>query len=223
MQQLQKFIFQGNKGVRVLTKENAPFWVAKDVCEILELGNPSQALSRLEEDEKGLISNDTPGGQQKLAVVNEPGLYTLILGSRKPEAKEFKRWITHIVIPTIRKTGKFDAQKPMSIEDMIITQAESVKEIKQDVDQLKTVVDNEVWVNERMKKEIQDTVSRRVFKLRESDHDAHYQTIYSSLKRFFGVSKYDKIPRKDFDEAINFITGWYPPVKKQLSQTGEGR
>jgi hypothetical protein len=117
----------------------------------------------------------------------------------------------------------YEIKRPMSIEDMIITQAESVKEVKKEVADIKKVVDNEVWVNERMKKEIQDTVSRRVFKLRESDHDAHYQTIYSSLKRFFGVSKYDKIPRKDFDEAINFITGWYPPVKKQLSQTGEGR
>jgi hypothetical protein len=117
----------------------------------------------------------------------------------------------------------YEIKRPMSIEDMIITQAESVKELKVEVAEIKTVVDDEVWVNERMKKEIQDTVSRRVFKLRENDHDAHYQTIYSSLKRFFGVSKYDKIPRKDFDEAINFIQGWYPPVKKSLGQTGEGR
>lgn len=109
--------------------------------------------------------------------------------------------------------------KPMSIEDMIITQAHSVKELKADVADLKKVVDNEVWLNERQKKTVQDSVSRRVFELRRKGHDAHFQTLYSSLKRFFGVSKYDKIPRKDYDEAISFIGGWYPQVKRESEQS----
>lgn len=109
--------------------------------------------------------------------------------------------------------------KPMSIEDMIITQAQSVKELKREVTEIKKVVDNEVWLTERQKKTVQDSVSRRVFELRRKGHDAHFQTLYSSLKRFFGVSKYDKIPRKDFEEAVNFIAGWYPPVKKQYAES----
>ncbi|WP_313431720.1 Rha family transcriptional regulator [Siminovitchia terrae] len=109
--------------------------------------------------------------------------------------------------------------KPMSIEDMIITQAQSVKELKHEVSEIKKVVDNEVWLTERQKKTVQDSVSRRVFELRRKGHDAHFQTLYSSLKRFFGVSKYDKIPRKDFDEAVSFIVGWYPPVKQQYAES----
>ena len=72
-----------------------PWFVAADVCRALGLGNSSMAVSKLDEDEKGISSIDTLGGEQKLGIVNEPGLYTLVLSSRKPEAKAFKRWITH--------------------------------------------------------------------------------------------------------------------------------
>lgn len=88
-------------------EHGALWWVAKDVCDILDIGNPSQALTRLEADEKGIISTDTDGGIQDLTAVTEAGLYTLILGSRKPQARGFKRWVTHDVIPEIRKTGGY--------------------------------------------------------------------------------------------------------------------
>nr|WP_276561612.1 Bro-N domain-containing protein [Bacillus sonorensis] len=90
-------------------KDGEPWFVAKDVCDVLEIKNNRDALSRLDDDEKGVALTDTLGGTQELTVVNEPGLYSLILRSRKPEAKQFKRWITHGVIPTIRKTGGYAA------------------------------------------------------------------------------------------------------------------
>lgn len=105
-QALQFFDF-GSKNIRALTIDNEPWFVAADVCEILEVNNSRQAVARLDDDEKGVISNDTPGGQQDMTIVNEPGLYTLILGSRKPEARQFKRWITHEVLPAIRQTGSY--------------------------------------------------------------------------------------------------------------------
>lgn len=76
-------------------QKGEPWFVAADVCRALGLGNSSMAVSKLDEDEKGISSIDTLGGEQKLGIVNEPGLYTLVLSSRKPEAKAFKRWITH--------------------------------------------------------------------------------------------------------------------------------
>ena len=94
--------------IRTTLIENEPWFVAVDVCRALEIGNSSQAISRLDADEKmiTLISNEgNKRGNPNMTVVNEPGLYTLILSSRKPEAKTFKRWITHDVIPMIRKTG----------------------------------------------------------------------------------------------------------------------
>ena len=93
--------------LRAINRDGEPWFVAKDVCDALGLGNSRQALSRLDEDEKGVISNDTLGGVQEMASVNEPGLYTLVLSSRKPEARAFKRWVTHEVIPAIRRTGGY--------------------------------------------------------------------------------------------------------------------
>ena len=98
-------IFQNEKfgKIRTLTIDGEPWFVAADVCKSLELGNPSMTVERLDADEKGISSIDTLGGKQRVAIINEPGLYSVILCSRKPEAKAFKRWITHEVIPSIRK------------------------------------------------------------------------------------------------------------------------
>jgi prophage antirepressor-like protein len=104
---LAPFAFEGRQ-VRVITDEQgAPWFVAADVCSVLDIGNPRQAMSRLDEDEKGVISTDTPGGEQSMTTVNEPGLYNLVLGSRKPQARRFKRWVTHEVLPAIRRTGRY--------------------------------------------------------------------------------------------------------------------
>ena len=88
------------------TLEGEPWFVAADVCRALGLGNSSDAIRKLDADEKdGVDLIDPIGRKQNTAIINEPGLYTLVLGSRKAEAKAFKRWITHEVIPAIRKTG----------------------------------------------------------------------------------------------------------------------
>jgi prophage antirepressor-like protein len=95
--------------ITVLTDEDgAPWWFADEVCAALGLSH-LQALSRLDDDEKGIRITDTPGGPQRKATINESGLYSLILRSRKPEAKRFKRWVTHEVLPQIRKTGAYTA------------------------------------------------------------------------------------------------------------------
>ena len=104
---LLPFHYEGAQ-IRVLTdSQGAPWFIAADLCSCLGIRNPSDALSRLDDDEKGLGSTETLKGQQSLATVNESGLYALVLSSRKPEAKRFKRWITHEVLPAIRLTGSY--------------------------------------------------------------------------------------------------------------------
>ncbi|PWM78759.1 MAG: toxin Bro [Phascolarctobacterium sp.] len=98
--------------IRTVVKNNEIMFVAADVCKALDLTNSRKAVSRLDDDEKGVTLSDTPGGKQNLTVVNEYGLYNLVLSSRKPEAKAFKRWITHEVIPAIRKTGTYSKALP---------------------------------------------------------------------------------------------------------------
>lgn len=95
-----------SSNVRVVVGENGePMFVAADVLSTLSLDR--KALERLDDDEKGVNSIHTPGGPQEMTVVNESGLFNLVLGSRKPEAKRFKRWVTHEVLPSIRRTGSY--------------------------------------------------------------------------------------------------------------------
>ena len=107
MNDLQIFENKDFGKVRIVTVDNLPWFVAADVCRALDIANSRDAVKRLDDDERGVVSTDTLGGVQEMTVVNESGLYSLVLGSRKPEAKQFKRWITHEVIPTIRKTGGY--------------------------------------------------------------------------------------------------------------------
>ncbi|KEZ35831.1 phage antirepressor [Frankia sp. CeD] len=116
MNEIVPFRFQGAP-VRVVTIDGEPWWVAADVCRVLEIGNPRQAVSYLDDDEvtrDGVTTNDAMGRPQKMTTVSEPGLYSLILRSRKPQAKAFKRWITHEVIPQIRKHGSYGAPREMT-------------------------------------------------------------------------------------------------------------
>ena len=107
--------------VRTVVRDGEPWFVAADVCRALEIDR-SQSR-RLDEDEKGVYSIHTPGGAQDVTIVNEPGLYSLVLRSRKPEAKAFKRWITHEVIPSIRKTGGYIAGENQMSDDELVARA----------------------------------------------------------------------------------------------------
>lgn len=112
MNELQIFENPEFGRVRTTVIDGEPWFVAADVCHALDIGNPSDALNRLDDDERTLVSIEGASNGKPVNGVNEPGLYSLVLGSRKPEAKAFKRWITHEVIPAIRKTGGY--QVPQS-------------------------------------------------------------------------------------------------------------
>lgn len=116
--------------IRTTVIENVPWFIAADVCRALDISNSRDAISRLDDDEKGVVSTDTPGGTQAMQAINEPGLYSLVLGSRKPEAKSFKRWITHEVIPSIRKTGGYIAGQEKMSDDELMAAALQVAQRK---------------------------------------------------------------------------------------------
>ena len=121
--QITPFNFH-DETVRVLTDErDEPWFIAKDVCAVLEIGNPSQALTNLDDDEKGITTTDTLGGPQKTVTVSESGFYRLVLRSRKPVAKEFQRWVTHEVLPQIRRTGGYIPINDTDDEKLILAKA----------------------------------------------------------------------------------------------------
>ena len=107
MNELQILSYEGNN-VRTIQRDGETWWVLRDVCEVLEISNSRDAASRLDEDEKDDVGiADAIGRQQNTTIISESGLYGTIMLSRKPEAKKFKRWVTHDVLPTIRKTGGY--------------------------------------------------------------------------------------------------------------------
>lgn len=113
--------------VRIVPVDGELMFVAKDVCDCLEITKHRDAISRLDSDERGSVKLDTPGGKQDIAAINEYGLYNLVLSSRKPEAKEFKRWITHDVIPAIRKTGSYSIVIPQTLPEALRAYADEVE------------------------------------------------------------------------------------------------
>jgi len=131
--ELQIFNYEGNQ-VRTVQRDGEPWWVLKDVCAVLEIGNSRDVTARLDEDEKGVDIIDTPGGKQELTVISESGLYSVVLLSRKPEARRFKKWITSEVLPSIRKTGMYatleTAERLINDPDFLIGALKEIKAIR---------------------------------------------------------------------------------------------
>lgn len=129
--------------LRVVKDDNGePWFVAKDVCDALSLGRQHDSTRYLDADEKGEGLVDTPSGKQTMVVINEPGFYKLIMKSRKPEAKAFQRWVTHEVLPSIRKKGGYIAAAPDETPEQIMAKAfiiakETIERQKAQIEELK--------------------------------------------------------------------------------------
>lgn len=126
--------------VRVLHMEGEPWWIARDVLDILGIGNTTEAMRGLDDDEFSTteVVDSVGRCQPNTYVVNEPGLYSLILRSRKPQAKAFKRWITHEVLPAVRKTGRYEAQPARSLDPL-----ERLRQSHEDLGQALAIADAE--------------------------------------------------------------------------------
>jgi len=133
MNELQIFKNQEFGEIRTTIINNEPWFVASDICKALEIGNTSQALTRLEDDEKCttiILNEGAASGKSSMSFINECGLYSLILSSRKPSARQFKRWITHEVIPSIRKNGGYIAGQETLSDDELLEKAVLVAQRK---------------------------------------------------------------------------------------------
>ena len=114
--------------VRIFEKNGEPWFVGRDVCNILGYGNPRDAIARhIDEDDKGVVKSDTLGGNQNLTVINESGLYSLILSSKLPNAKRFKHWVTSEILPSIRKHGMYATDELINNPDVFIQVLQELK------------------------------------------------------------------------------------------------
>ena len=126
MNKLTIFNYEGNN-VRTILREGSPWWVLKDVCAVLGISKYRDAAERLDADEREPVRVDTPGGPQEMTCINESGLYNLILRSDKPGAKKFKRWVTHEVLPSIRRHGLYATDELLANPDFLIQALQELK------------------------------------------------------------------------------------------------
>lgn len=141
--EVQVFSDERFGSIRASIASDGDIWfVAKDVCEALGVGKYRDALTRLDDDERGSVLVDTPGGSQKVGTVNEAGFYKFVLRSRKPEAKAFQRWVTHEVLPAIRRTGGYMVAKQDETPEQIMARAvlvaqDTIERQKREIAELK--------------------------------------------------------------------------------------
>jgi prophage antirepressor-like protein len=225
MEQLQKLFEYEGRQLRTVIIDGELWFVAKDVCEILEIANSRDAIGRLDEDEKGVVLTDTPGGRQEVAAVNEPGLYALVLGSRKPEAKSFKRWITHEVIPVIRKTGTYTVAQnnvvPLSKEQALVTLlrttadlVEGHQEIIKRMDDLEHKVDEQITIDSGEQRTLQKAIAKRVYEL-ESDPKKRrelFRQLHREIRDRWAVPSYRDVRRTELEQVLKYIDAWWPRV-----------
>ena len=125
MNELQVFNFEQSQ-VRIIEQNGEPWFVAKDVCDVLELSDVSMTTSKLDDDEKLVQKLFVSGQNRDVITVSESGLYTLIMRSNKPEAKKFRKWITSEVLPTIRKHGAYMTEETLTNPNFTVKRRRSV-------------------------------------------------------------------------------------------------
>jgi prophage antirepressor-like protein len=178
--------------IRVMEKDGDVWFVAKDIADILDIGNVSQALTRLDDDERNTIILNEGIGNPEKSIVNESGLYSLVLSSRKPEAKAFKKWVTSEVLPSIRKNGGYIAgQESMSSEEIIanaLIVANNVIKEKQRL--LDEAIRTKSMISDKKVAQAMNTASQAVKKVHkleiELDRSKEYRTIKGMISRHEG-------------------------------------
>lgn len=226
--------FEGREIRTHIDDQGNPWWVAADVCAVLGLEQVSRAISRLDEDEKGVTISNTPGGRQELSTVSESGLYSLILTSRKPDAKRFKKWVTAEVLPSIRKTGRYaqGSRKAPTILDQMEANIRLWREQEERNEEVSlTLVNHEtrIGIVEARKRplsaeEKDSIVNAMNCRARQLVNDYETQRKYiiwiqGALKKqlfSYSVLTWKDANGEDFDRMMKFISYWHPDGYGQL-------
>lgn len=226
--------------IRSLEVDGEPYFVAKDACDILELKNTTMAISRLDKDEVTKFNLGGLSGETN--IVNEYGLYNLILASRKKEAKAFKRWITHEVIPSIRKNGSYSLDTNRLMKQLTESQItlnnvlagfkmqidNDFKVANEKINKHDELLKKRVYINPVEAKRIQEAVKEKAKQI-AIDNNLQYHTVksklfarlYDKLKNKFNVATYRELPSFYFDDimkSINKLSIYIQDLKEEQYQ-----
>lgn len=222
--------------IRTVTIDGEPWFVGKDVCKSLGYSDvKSGTRKNVDEDDKRVCPVGTPSGTQQTTVINESGLYSLIFGSKLENAKKFKKWVTSEVLPTIRKTGQYgqaQLQLPQTTMELLELHYKALKEVGGKVeilaDDLNEVkgdygkriehLENNMTLDYGQQRVLEDTVNKTVTEALGGKTSCAYEEIgrkvfaecNRDLKHYFSVNARANVPRKRFDEAVEYARNWKP-------------
>ena len=220
MNELQIFNNPEFGEIRTIDQNGEPWFVGKDVAQALGYGEgkslANAVANHVDEQDKGVTELMTPGGTQKMVIINESGLYSLCFGSKLEGAKRFKRWVTSEVLPQIRKTGSYIMPKMTKEMQAIFLLDNRTAQLDQRI----TAVENTMTIDYGQQKTLQKTVNRVVVdamggKDAPAYNDTHvrgrvFSECNDDIQSWFHVSSRNNIPRKRFEEAVEYIQRWKP-------------
>lgn len=213
MNQLEIFKNREFGEIRTVGIDGEPWFVGKDVAEILGYSNSRKAISdHVDVEDKGVTKWNTPGGMQDFVIVNESGLYALIFGSKLASAKRFKHWVTSEILPQIRKNGTY--QKPMTPQEMMRVQLGMIDGHEERI----THLENTMTIDYEQQQELKKTVNKRVIEVLGGKKALAYKEmskkVFSEcnhdIQDYFRVNSRNNIPTKRYQEAVEYVEGWNP-------------
>ena len=221
MGQLKIFESEEFGQVRTVMRDGEVWFIARDVAEALGYANASDAISKhVDREDKGIAKCDTLGGTQELTVLNESGLYSLILSSKLGSAKRFKRWVTSEVLPAIRKTGSYEMSR-LSKEMRAILNCDERIVI---IDDRVTNLENHMTIDYGEQVVLGDEVNKAVLDALGGKYSNAYNEIGKKvfaecnrdLKHYFHVNARNNVPKKRYYEALEYIQEWKPCTNTQI-------
>lgn len=212
--------------IRTVEIDGEVWFVGKDIAEALGYGKGKSlnnaVANHVDDEDKGVTEMETPGGIQKMVIINESGMYALILSSKLESAKKFKKWVTSEVLPAIRKNGSYTM--PISTNDKIMLLAQGHMELQQEVDSIKKDMESlkmDLPILPVEEDRITSAVKRKGLAVMggktsnayrdKSIRRKVYQGIYANLKYNFQIKTYRALKRSQVDKAIDIINNYQPP------------
>lgn len=221
MEQLKIFESEEFGQVRTVMRDGEVWFVGKDVANGLGYSNARKALGdHVDKEDKGVTKRDTLGGVQELTIVNESGLYSLVLSSKLPSAKRFKRWVTSEVLPAIRKTGSYDMDEySPEMKAILMHDKKLVK-----IDNRVTDLENHMTIDYGEQVVLGDEVNKAVLDALGGKYSNAYNEIGKKvfaecnrdLKHYFHVNARNNVPKKRYYEAVEYIQKWKPCTNTQI-------
>ena len=219
MNEMKIFNFEDNE-VRTQTINGEPWFVGKDVADILGYSNPAKAIrDHVDDEDKGQNDTFTPGGMQIMTIVNESGLYSLVFKSQLPSAKRFKRWVTSEVLPTIRKTGSYQIPAdPMDALRLMFQATEHTQEKVNQVDARVIHLEENVkldpgeytYIGKSISRKVYQIGKERAYSMNREQKEELFKAINKEIAEITGVRTRTQLRQKDYKKVIEFIDDWEP-------------